>query len=379
MGIRGLVKFFEDKGVPHTTRQRFTEDMVHVDMMSVFYPLLRARHYQALSDEASRISKRINATQDHGVFQMCSIIQSACSSTASVINRQLREKGVTPDNATLHFDGARSQGKHRAHLIRRNATIQSLTTLRQEAAEYLTTGNGNLTSILRRAKNNTGVPGHFKEGVCEFESDVCMARTCGPTDIIMSGDSDAFVYSTIQNVAFATQNGERSYEMYKKYDILQTLDITSDQLSLLGIITQNDYNVHIQGMTTRRNYEEFIMDNEFAIDQGAEPAMAFREAVQAYKNQFASPDAQGEFHDAIDVFVDFTEAPLGAEQILPPIDDANTVLEMLVQIESHKIQSSSAPPVQPPQFDTPYWSIGLVDEKGKGSSRHSTSATLSDN
>ncbi|KAG0222401.1 hypothetical protein BGW42_006658, partial [Actinomortierella wolfii] len=96
-----------------------------------------------------------------------------------------------------------------------------------------------------------------------MEADVAIARDCTPCDLVVTIDSDFLVYSNVYTVYRSfSRGGRRRYLIYTKSSVLNALDLSANQLLVLGIVSRNDYGKNIPrlGITTNRKLIKSIPD-----------------------------------------------------------------------------------------------------------------------
>jgi hypothetical protein len=89
--------------------------------------------------------------------------------------------------------------------------------------------------------------------LCSTEADVAIASDCHPSDLVMSSDSDLLIYPTIRTLwrPIARQS---KFLVYEKNDLLSTLDLSQPQLTVFGIVSNNDYDQNIHNIGVKTNY-----------------------------------------------------------------------------------------------------------------------------
>ena len=89
---------------------------------------------------------------------------------------------------------------------------------------------------------------------CDTEADVGIARDTVEGDIVISGDSDLFVYESV-SVLWRPQS-KAGYLEYQKTGVLSALGLEfAGQLTALGVVSTNDYNHSVHGLGCETNYE----------------------------------------------------------------------------------------------------------------------------
>ncbi len=90
---------------------------------------------------------------------------------------------------------------------------------------------------------------------CLFESDVCIARSCTPTSNALSNDSDLIVYRSVEFLVRQVWGERNKFQLFRRSQMLPQYKVTSDEWLLLGIVTNNDYNLHFHGNGITTNLE----------------------------------------------------------------------------------------------------------------------------
>jgi len=89
---------------------------------------------------------------------------------------------------------------------------------------------------------------------CATEADLRIATETGEGDIVISGDSDLFVYKQVTTVWRPLRGG--GFLEYRKPAVLSALGFeTAEQLTALGIVSTNDYNRSVFGLGCETNYK----------------------------------------------------------------------------------------------------------------------------
>ncbi|KAI8601959.1 hypothetical protein EDD21DRAFT_373158, partial [Dissophora ornata] len=184
MGVRGLLPLLRDHETPQTEVHDFTAQTVHVDVMGTYFAFLRAGYFSALRKQASSMAKHQNAqatsvlsTASTGsqlfnlvVMENCDYVDATLirpstppqssttppttpptpqqssavvipypqfySNIAETLNGKLSRYGLSPSNATLHFDGMSAREKQKEHSIRSARTTKNLAALTKETNKY---------------------------------------------------------------------------------------------------------------------------------------------------------------------------------------------------------------------------------------------------
>ncbi|KAF9570320.1 hypothetical protein EC968_001985 [Mortierella alpina] len=88
--------------------------------------------------------------------------------------------------------------------------------------------------------------------LCETEADVKIAVDCHAADIAVSRDSDMLMYSNIKTI-WRPISKDRVL-VYKLTGVLASLNLDRTQLTVLGIVSKNDYNYNIHSLGSATNY-----------------------------------------------------------------------------------------------------------------------------
>lgn len=86
------------------------------------------------------------------------------------------------------------------------------------------------------------------------EADVEITRDCQEGDIVISQDSDFAMYSKITTI-WRLISGSRFLEYRINEEVLPALGINRMQLTILGIVSRNDYNCNIFGLGCPTNFK----------------------------------------------------------------------------------------------------------------------------
>ena len=88
--------------------------------------------------------------------------------------------------------------------------------------------------------------------LCTTEADVAIAVDCKPGDIVISADSDMLAYGSVETL-WRPINKYMVLE-YDLADICQVLGFTRQHLTVLAIVSSNDYNRNIFSLGPATNY-----------------------------------------------------------------------------------------------------------------------------
>ncbi|KAI7832532.1 hypothetical protein BC939DRAFT_318 [Gamsiella multidivaricata] len=87
---------------------------------------------------------------------------------------------------------------------------------------------------------------------CSTEADIDMACDCTPGDVIISIDSDMFIYKNVSIIRLSISRWR--FLVYVLPDVLATLGINRTQLTVLDLVSHNDYNSNIHGLGCATNF-----------------------------------------------------------------------------------------------------------------------------
>ncbi|KAF9198899.1 hypothetical protein BGZ59_004342, partial [Podila verticillata] len=133
------------------------------------------------------------------------------------------------------------------------------------------------------------------------EADLHIARDCQPIDVVVSRDSDLLIYQNVTTVWRPISKGR--FLVYDINDVLATLKITRTQLTVLGVVSRNDYSKNIRGLGPATN---FSVIKRLCGDDPATMVQAYLDNEQVIlKNT-----SQETFSNSIKVFIEGTQTPM---------------------------------------------------------------------
>jgi hypothetical protein len=94
---------------------------------------------------------------------------------------------------------------------------------------------------------------HWNVVECPFEADPMIATDCRPGDIVVTRDSDALVYGSIETIWRPTSKG--CTLAYSVPGVLTSLGLSRDQLTVLGIVSKNDYQSNLSSLGPVTNFK----------------------------------------------------------------------------------------------------------------------------
>ncbi|KAF9271079.1 hypothetical protein BGZ68_004282, partial [Mortierella alpina] len=87
---------------------------------------------------------------------------------------------------------------------------------------------------------------------CRTEADLAIGNDCRPGDIVLTRDSDLLIYPEVACIWRPISRG-RLLE-YHVGDVLASLKITRAQLTVLGVVSRNDYTKNVEGLGSKTNF-----------------------------------------------------------------------------------------------------------------------------
>ncbi|KAK3821501.1 MAG: hypothetical protein J3Q66DRAFT_333459 [Benniella sp.] len=175
-------------------------------------------------------------------------------------------------NAVLYIDGSDVAEKEETHKARQQARSDAAT--EAEAAldklqaqldekktprkqQHIAARKGIQKSFRFSSAGREALEQFLKEQgwdarVSSVEADVEIAKDCGPNDIVLTTDSDALVYGSI-NTVWRLMSRTKVL-VYKTGEVCSQLELPSKaHLTALGIVCHNDYHSNVPGFGTATN------------------------------------------------------------------------------------------------------------------------------
>lgn len=190
----------------------------------------------------------------------------------SVVEKRIKKLVKNRTTAVLYFDGAPALEKQHTHRQRQELRTKALDNTNKAVdnfvervnnnqrirKQHFITINKNLATAFRWdpvAKQS--LIAYLRERgwdvvECPTEADTKIAEDCHPGDVVISSDSDSLVYRNI-SVVWRPISGGR-FLVYNIDEVLSTLGLNRNQLTVLGIVSYNDYNKNIYGLGCATNY-----------------------------------------------------------------------------------------------------------------------------
>ncbi|KAF8908742.1 hypothetical protein BGZ58_006062, partial [Dissophora ornata] len=197
----------------------------------------------------------------------------------SIIEGKLT-KFASPPNSVLYLDGSPAEEKKHTHKHRREARDKALT-LAQKGVTQLKDRLDRKLHV--RKQHFITVRKHMEKGFywslesrrafaqylrlkgwsvveCPTEADIAIAVRCRSGDIVISKDSDTLVYKSILTIWRPISR--KRFLVYEIPDVLATLGISRTQLTVLGVVSRNDYNRNIPSLGSETNFSIVTTLNE---------------------------------------------------------------------------------------------------------------------
>ncbi|KAF9083253.1 hypothetical protein BGX27_004217, partial [Mortierella sp. AM989] len=149
---------------------------------------------------------------------------------------------------------------------------------------------------------------------CETEADVRIASDIVEGDIVISGDSDLFVYERV-TVIWRPQRGGGFLE-YRKDAVLSGLGLGSAaQLTALGVVSTNDYNRSVYGLGCETNHKIIKALGAKGSDNEDKDVQTLVNEYLAHDHVVFKNKDSRTFNTSISVFVDFQQTPISADTL----------------------------------------------------------------
>ncbi|KAI7819423.1 hypothetical protein BC939DRAFT_495267 [Gamsiella multidivaricata] len=311
MGIRGLYSTLKKRGLDPVAAdpQDYQNQAVEVDLFGAFYGSLVRQ-----------------ITDDYDPSKVRAVGLTMAARLA---------KDFTPAQCTIHIDGAPSQQKRSEHIRRKNRLTADLKKLQANLKVMSTkSSNGQWTSksvvtkikkglrdvyrfdaaakqTLRDALREKG----FSVCTCRTEADTCIARTLtmAAGSFVVSADSNLLIYLSVTKILRPIFHG-LAYALYTKESVTNALHVPSaDYVTLLGIVSKNDYTENIPGLGIVRNLEIIRALSQSPDISYMFDAYRFMAAIKTHE-----VTNQSRFKPSEDIFLDLEEKVLQ----LQPGDEA---------------------------------------------------------
>ncbi|KAF8923273.1 hypothetical protein BGZ58_003143, partial [Dissophora ornata] len=223
--------------------------------------------------------------------------------------------------AVLYFDGAQCQEKLSTQQQRQRARAKALEAADSHLQTFTETlANGgrirkrHFSNIKKQLANSFHWDSEARDSLvlflrnrgwtvvqCATEADVAIAADAVQGDIVISGDSDLFIYKHVTVVWRPVRDG--GFLEYRKSDVLSALGFKSaEQLTALGVVSTNDYNHSIYGLGCETNYK-ILKDIDTSGSDEVKEYLADERVVLKNKSKVT-------FNTSISVFVDLKQTPI---------------------------------------------------------------------
>ncbi|KAK3811036.1 MAG: hypothetical protein J3Q66DRAFT_351172, partial [Benniella sp.] len=228
---------------------------------------------------------------------------------------------LTPkSNSIVYVDGDRPAEKEVARKKRDRTKLEALEKARKSIDRFETRTNNGLSiskqhhiDIKKQLDKSFEWSSESKAGLvnfltnndwvvrqCPYEADLEIARECTPGDMVLTRDSDLAVYLNVSSM-YRLVSG-RKVLRYDLADLCTTMGISRQQLTTLGIVSQNDYSENIKSLGTATNFgivkELDSSDPKALVKQYlAHPAVCSKTSDP---DRFATPER---------VFLDLAQSP----------------------------------------------------------------------
>lgn len=193
--------------------------------------------------------------------------------TASIIFEQhLRSLQLPQENTRLYLDGPSPEEKRETQnarearrataLVKADALLSEMELiLSQEKRlrkQHFKKLHKSLDASFYLPSNLRTALARYLEGKgwtvieCVSEADIQIACDCTAYDIVLSGDSDSLIHSSIHTIWRPLSRG--GYLEYNVPQLLQHLELSRIGLTVLGVVSRNDYTSNIKQMGLATNY-----------------------------------------------------------------------------------------------------------------------------
>ncbi|KAK3806863.1 MAG: hypothetical protein J3R72DRAFT_465201 [Linnemannia gamsii] len=273
----------------------------------------------------------------------------------------------TAEDTVLHWDGRPSLQKAKEH-TNRGAKVAKEWQVLQQTVEQGIVGGSRRKSAFRRCRNLYRPTQEVTDAImeelervhhchicrCSFQSDTCIVNYCAefPREdniVVVSGDSDLICYRSVKQILYPVGKS-KVYTLFDKADILQVLDLPTDNhLLLAAIVSGNDYTNGVKNIGLQRacdlirgmdlpchdvvSFQQYVSDFLDAVTLHNATSKS-KSKVQKQRSK-TTPLQVGveEFKFAIQAFVEMREDPA------PIINTRSThdfVMDCLYDLEFHK-------------------------------------------
>ncbi|KAF9997128.1 hypothetical protein BGZ80_006214, partial [Entomortierella chlamydospora] len=295
----------------------------------LLWPFLLKNGYKPsllhLSRTLLRPDCRFRIDVQGSIFSTICYAYSTCSTddeAKSIVLRQLK-KIANPSNSVLYLDGAPAEEKRVTHQLREEVRAKAIVAADKSTTQLVDRVNNNLRirkqhfiSIkkqLRKAfywapESRIALAQFLRnEGweviECTTEADYRIASDCNPGDVVISGDSDMLIYDNVSIIWRPISRGR--FLVYDVVEVLNTLNINRTQLTVLGVVSHNDYNRNIYGLGCATNFSIIKDLKTTSVDASSMVAAYLADTRVILKNK-----DQTTFANSIKVFINGEQTPV---------------------------------------------------------------------
>ncbi|KAF9983813.1 hypothetical protein BGZ65_001386, partial [Modicella reniformis] len=250
MGVQGLWSFIKRKGyepelchqLSLTTQDPTRKAVCRIDVLGTFFTTIRNAYTHHPLDTAHRIVEKEISKIGH--------------------KAQL----------VLVLDGAQAKEKRATHEVREKARVEAKTraqTLLHDLKDRISKGqrvrkwrfleiDKNITkSFYWTPEARTAFTDYMKQNgwhvmIAETEADLSIACNSRPEDLVVSRDSDMIIYDNIRTICRPISRGR--FLVYDVQEVAAALCISRIQLTVLGVVSRNDYSKNIHSLGCASNY-----------------------------------------------------------------------------------------------------------------------------
>ncbi|KAK5823077.1 hypothetical protein F5H01DRAFT_129602 [Linnemannia elongata] len=360
MGIPYLWPFVRDKGYEAPLLSRFPQDPLpsnafyRVDILASFFSIIR------------------RAYSNHD------------SSTANTIVAQhLASCGFPQASAVLYVDGPSPEEKRRTRdlrdmkradaLAKAEASINDMENIFRSGGRLRKPHFRKLAKHLNASfvwlMDSRRALAQFLQGLgwsvveCVSEADIAIASDCGAHDVVITGDSDSLVYSSIETIWRPLGRGR--YLVYDMPTVLRHLEISRTALTVLGVVCRNDYSSNISRLGVSTNFK-IILSLEKDVTFTDPSAMIG--VYLTHKDVACKYPKQDQFDAALKIFVlqEFTTNPAPSPQELN-YNAAQGITQRLkdlrLKLESNKKSFVGDQAEERPSVFNRYWTVDRPPER----------------
>jgi hypothetical protein len=190
-----------------------------------------------------------------------------------IFERHLVSCKIPKESSILYIDGASPEEKRETRLTReakRAIALQKAQTSIGTMEGQVRSGRGvrkqdfnKLTKHIRAAfywspESRASLKAYLvKQGwnlaECPSEADIAIADDCQLNDIVVSADSDMLLYDSVRTIWRPLSKGR--FLVYQVLDLLKHLGISRQKLTVLGIVSKNDYTANLSRMGVATNFK----------------------------------------------------------------------------------------------------------------------------